>query len=593
MSIPLTNEPAKRTRWTRNTISLTVAATICFGVLYSRAVRRISLGEQFRYIPREGELLVATGDVGSLWKRLEQHFGRLFRSGGPFDDVVEDFRKSKLTVAKLTDLESYGLDIHRGLLVSIYRPTGAFDCVAVVPIVDEKKMLQTLTVINGDTPPEEVEILGARGEKYEAHRFRDFFAAFPESGLAVLSTSEELMRRSLTRRKENLDHAANNDALFDSVRRVLRGPLLTGANIFVHWESRTAPFDERAAVLRFTENEIRLEGEVELAGGTLRVVDNLRRRSTAANDWLGRLPAGTLGVAVVQDDQLPHYKQFVSEQLIGSISPRVEALLREATAGLEMPRFDRIAVALTDYEDGLPDFVVGIWGNRQQLEGTLQRAQQVYRQARDRGLLENALAKYDGPDPPTLANLMDAKLLDPEDDSLFHRYPIKGRRVGQPTFRSGDFTTPLYTREIAGHRVRFLAPPLRANDLAVRTDLKNADQKMLSSDRYRLATVFDQGTLWIATDVGDLESVLNNRRSAGTEASVLSPPRRGTKLHASLDVERVVALGMLSPGSELGKLVRGGLDELQGFSSFEADATPSLLENRLRFSATLRREVER
>lgn len=585
------SEPVQRTLWTRNTILLAVAATICCGVLYSRAVRRVSLGEHFQYLPREGELLIATGDVESLWKRAEEHFGSLFRRNGPLHKELHEGEPSKLPVTKLSDLTRYGLDIHRGILVSVYRPTGAFGFVAVLPIVDRVAMQKTLTVIDDETAPEPFTIPDRRGGKHEALRFRDFIAAFPEPGLAVLSSSEELMRRSLTLREENLDHAANNDSLYDAVRRVLRGPLLAGSNIFVYWQSRTAPFDERAAVLRLTRNEVRLDGEVELRGATLRVADHLRRRGNASSDWIGRLPAQTIGVAVVQDDQLSGYRQFVSEQLLGSISTRADALIQEATAGIEMPRFDRIAVALTDYEDGLPDFIVGIWGDRRQLEGTLERAQQVYRRARDRGLLEHALSKYTGPAPPTVASLVDAKLLGPEDDSLFHRYPIEGHSVGEPRFRGGDFATPSYIREIAGHRVRFLAPPLRANDLAVRTDLQNADPQMLSSDRYRLATVFDQGALWIATDVGDLETLLK-KKPAVARAGILASPEKGSKVHATLDVDRLIALGMLSPGSELGKLVHDGLGELRGFSALQVDATPSLLENRLHFSASLRRETE-
>src|SRR5215217_6335683 len=38
---------------------------------YSRLVRRLSLARELRYIPRENALLLATGDLDSLWRATE------------------------------------------------------------------------------------------------------------------------------------------------------------------------------------------------------------------------------------------------------------------------------------------------------------------------------------------------------------------------------------------------------------------------------------------------------------------------------------------------------------------------------------------
>lgn len=588
-----------RVGWSRGWAIGVFAAALIVGVLYSRAVRRVALGSEFQYIPRESVLLVATGDLRSLWTQVEgvmRSFSSSDGGSGEFADflreMTQELGQADPPVAKIEDLERYGIDIDRGILISFYRTKLTPGFVGVVPVEAPEALLHALG--DGMQPKKSFIEDPTRGVRHHVYDFGDFRISFPDARTAVVSDSPELLRRSLVLRTENMRHASNNDDLYHAIGRVARGPLLVGSNIFAYWQSRTAPFGERAAMLRLTPEEIRIDGEVELVGSTLRVVDHLRRRSHAGPvAWSRALPEGMLGFAVLQDDALSQYRGFVSEELLGEWLPEVAADLEELVPGGELPRVERVAFAVTDYEDGLPDFLAGFWGSRAVLEATLSEIQRQSRQSRDLPLLLAALAEYrsSGGPPPSLAELERERLLVSEEHSLFHRYPIELGGVGEPRFEERDFSTPAYEREIHGHLVRFLAPPLTRNDLRYRTDLAELGGEVLASDRYRMATVFLDDALWVATDVRDLESLLapgdsdDGQRGGGGLRAV----PQGAKVRLALDLERITTLGLLSPGSDLERAVLEGLTFLEAFSLFELDAVPHPDEQRMQVTIRLHR----
>jgi hypothetical protein len=350
-------------------------------------------------------------------------------------------------------------------------------------------------------------------------------------------------------------------------------------------------------MLHLLPGEVRIDGEIGLDGGTLRVVDDLRRRSRQPTDWNAKLPDDTLGVAVLQDPNLARYQNFIFEELSSAFPRWAKALQGGGPSGASLPSFDRVAVAVTGVQSGLPDFVVGFWGkDKEALVALRDRLQREYRRARDVALLKGALATYrrqsSGP-PPTLSDLERLHLIGPEEYSLFHRYPIQGDTVGEPRFASEDFANAIYERDVNGHRIRFLAPPLGRNDLQYRSDLAATDPNALRSDRYRMATVVDNGVLWIATDLRDLTTLLNSDRPKRRTpaAGPLAPGPAAAKLHIALDVDRFVA-AMLLTGMSAEDFRKEGLGNLQKFSTLEVDAVPSFDERRLHVSARLRRGGE-
>jgi hypothetical protein len=565
-----------------------IAVLLC-SVLYSRAARHVVLGEEFQYVPRESVLLAATGDIESLWGGVETHLNAALRATeegeSPLGMLKKILREEKIRIPRLEEARQWGLDIHRGLLFSAYRVTSqGGEFLAILPIADDKKFFRKLETELDIKPKEKFVWTDREGRSYKVYDVDGLLAAMPQPGICVVSPSEELLRRSLTLRSENLAHAAANDVLYQAIKRRLRGPLLTGASIFVYWQSRTAPFSERTGVFRLEPGEMRIETDIELAGAPVRAFDALRRRNTSDLDWARKLPPDTLAAVMVQDQNLSLYRNFLAEQIF-----------RER---LEIPDVTRSLFAVTDFEDGLPDGLLGLWGERKELEEVAADIRQQVRQSRDLALLNGALKEYRrrGGPPPSLADLERLNLLVPEKDSLFHRYPLLPEGAGHPEFGKQDFSTPAYERMLNGHKIRFIAPPITANDLEYRQDLKAIDPEDLKSDRYRMAYVFLDDSLWIATDVRDLERLTKPASQAGpgleTSPAFQTASARwtpGAKLQAFVGLDRVISLGLLNPGSDLESLVQAGLIDFKAYSTLGLEAAPSSDQQRLVIEASLHR----
>ncbi len=557
-------------------------AVLLFAVAYSRAARRGTLGDEFQYIPRESVLVAATGDIESLWKGLESHLQNALRTSvegqGLLGELKKEVRESKVDLPGLADLGAWGIDVHRGILVSGYRVTTAYDqFLVVLPISDGKRLLKIANEKLGLRPNKLFHWRYPRGRTYDVYGFDDeFFVAVPEPGICVVSRSLDLMRRSLLLRRENLAFANSNDGLYQAVKRRLRGPLLAGPNVFVYWQSRTAPFSERTGVIRVEPKELRVEADVELSGASVRIFDALRTSNPDPFDWARKLPTDTLAAVMAEDRQLDLYKHFLAEQVLHE--------------DLSIPDVTRLLFAVTDFEDGLPDVLVGLWGNRDQLEKVASDLQRRLRGDRDLKLLNGALRGYRdrGGPPPSIADLERLRLLEPESDSLFHRYPILKGEVGNPEFQGSDFTTRSYERRLNGQPIFFLAPPFTANDLRYRQDLKAMGPRDLKSDRYRVACLFLPDSLWIATDVKDLERLTLPEAKAGpgleSNASYQVASRgwhKGAKVQAFADLDRLVSLGLLNPGSDLESLVRDQFFGINNYTTFGLEAAPSSDSQRL------------
>ena len=110
----------------RPTLFAALAIILGVSILYSVSVRRAYLGDAIAFIPIEDELLIVTGDLRSLWERIDHHFGDVFRDeDGDAGSMTELFRElrdesaeEEWRVLGLDDLVRHGLDTERGLLVS-------------------------------------------------------------------------------------------------------------------------------------------------------------------------------------------------------------------------------------------------------------------------------------------------------------------------------------------------------------------------------------------------------------------------------------------------------------------------------------------
>lgn len=585
-----------------------------FGSLaYSRTVRHITLGDEFQYIPRENVLLVATGDVESLWTALDEHLGGFL--GSSLKELQDD---SEDPILQPEDLARYGLDVKRGVLLSLFRVKDEDRGLAVIPVADPVALLASFGELCEEAP-ERQPIPDARNQgKHPVYFCDDWWLALPQPGIGVVSNSAELMQRSLSFRRENLAHATNNDKLYEAVQRTARGPLLVGPTVFAYWQSRTAPFAERSAVLRLDRDQIRIQADASLSTGPVRIAEDLLRRDRVEDDWARQLPVDTLGFVLLQDRNLASYKAFVVDELLPHLRSEgfFEAVKPAKNSELSrygdfvtdrlfpqlfgVPGSSRLLLAVTDIDDGLPDLLVGVRGERAGLERAVRNLQRELRRSRDMGLLSQARAEYlkRTGSAPTLAELQAMQLLEPEPHPLFDRYPLLPQGIGTPEFQGRDFANGSYQRQIDGHLIYFLTPPVTGNDFRYRQDLADADRQALAGDRHRVAALLSGETLWIATDVDDLRGVI--ARAAGRGQSLRENPaferasaswERGAKLQVFFDIDRILARSRLRPGSSLESMVSAIPSGFPAYSTFALSGAPTSDERSFALDASLRRAV--
>jgi hypothetical protein len=415
-----------------------------------------------------------------------------------------------------------------------------------------------------------------------------------DTGVVLLAQLEDplLLRRALLSQKANRAHALEMDALFDAVRRRLGRRLGSGAHLFAFWRPRAfPPLTEVAAVVSFGADEIRVEADIEIAGGAMRAADNLLAAPPPEAPWAEWLPPDTAAVVVVQDRSAADYIRFLS--MSSAIREGMEGFFGGVLPELRgVTDLRRVLLAATGYRDGLPELTLAIWGDGGSLGRLVDTLQLDHREARDRFILEEALEAYrtahEGRDASSVEELTAAGFLADEPDPLFHRFPIDAGVAGPPDLQPSDLRVPSYLHEFRDYEIRYLLPPVTANDLEYVEEYWEEDEEVLIGDRYRMASVVIGNVLWISTDARELEELLDRMESGSDDLTsnpalqVASASWTGEeKIVGFIDVDQVTTLGMLSPESELEEQTKQALGVLKDHPAISIRLSPTASKNRL------------
>ncbi|HEX5715886.1 MAG TPA: hypothetical protein VF179_06985, partial [Thermoanaerobaculia bacterium] len=415
---------------------LIIVLTLALG--YSRLLRRVSLADELRYVPRENLLLLATGDLDSVWSKTESLFREALYApdeSGAIATQVRDLKrklaKKGIPLEKLADLRRYGIDTRRGVLFSAGDTGG--EHVLVVPLRDTRAFQNFVEKASGELPAQKVLADTCSGESYQVAVFGDLLVAHPEPGLAVISRSEGLLRRSLFLRRENWHHALRDNVLFAAIRRVLRRPMMSGSTIFLFlrdggrvFKDAGGLFRDAAIAIEIQPDHLRIRGDVQVAGGVLKAVDDLLRPSRSESEWRSSLPSSTAILLRVQSDALGRILRLLLDG-DDSEDARETGLKNDLR---KVSEIRQLVVGVKGYRQGLPEIVTGIWGDEAEFERLVFSLQKHLRVKRDRRLLEAALAeayKYQCLSPSlTSEDLISLGLLRPE--PILNRYPLSPRQ---------------------------------------------------------------------------------------------------------------------------------------------------------------------
>jgi len=518
----------RRGRLSRVEIMGIATIGLILGLAYSRLLRILAVPNVMRYVPEENGALVASGDIASLYQAFDAHFPELVAKNG-----ANELAKFQAEA---------GIDKRAGILVStpgifdrlsplVWRKGVHFDqqalekktYLAVVPLADRAAFLKSL----GDqfpNGPKRSTIDGASG-RFEVLGYGDsLLVALPETQTALISNSRALLERSLLRQQSNLEHARNNDGLYHALRQYLRRPMLSGPSLLVAEEQDPATLRRADTVLAFGDTSIDLNSHLDFANRQIAVVENVFRPAPAPELWAASLPYRTAAALTLQDDALARYLRFISQ------FDDARRSLEEWYGGLlwrlqNVSQLRRVTLAVTGYEDGLPDLLAGFWGDTHEIESIFAQMRAEFQQARARELGDASTRTEAG-----------------QSDQIQH----------------GDRT------------IRFLIPKLTADDLRLRPEFQGLSGIALTGDRYRLAYATSRDVCWVATKVDDLAQLLD-RQKPGTASLADNPVYRaaaakwtgGEKLQFYMNLDQVMVLGMLSPESRVETWVKNKLRALR------------------------------
>jgi len=541
-------------------------------LIYGRWARVHLLPTALRYLPPETDVLVGVGDLASVWNGIDLHFKSVLQEtdrkgflATELEEIRTNLLKKRISIDRKEDLTCrYGIDLDRGVLAGFILHDLSYS--VVIPVADqaavdrhcsgsaaqassEKKLVGFLCSLDcpgGTAPvllryqdkpegdPCKPSILFAEGSRDRSWLLEDHayavghrFLVFPRPDTAILSNSCELLSRGLADQERNLAFARADDALFEAVHGQLRRPLLSGpgALLVARGFSNPTDFDpvgRIAASIDLKPDAVVGDLRLRTTGANARVVEGVVAASRRERAWRDFFDEDDAAVLVFRDDSLPRYIDLAGNE------PELAAELATFMGGILEParRLDnlqQIVLGCTDYRDGLPMLVLGLWGSRDELAQLVSTTQSRLRHSRNQKILEGARQKNE-----------EAKIR-PED-------------LGPQRFNGSD-----YLETYGGYQIRYLEPRVTRADLTYRLPLKPDEGGNLLENRYRLASVMTGDILWIGTGRQQLVRLIDRLNGTRTPAFPLGgeQDRRSNKLRVLANTGTLVRIGMLSGESWL------------------------------------------
>lgn len=420
------------------------------------------------------------------------------------------------------------------------------------------------------------------------------FFAHPRSGILVLSDSKELLSAALRDRNRNYSYLVNNDRLYRGIRDALGNRLLRGAGTFF-WAREPHPLvkDISGSIL-FERDRIELKAYCDLRDGQLSILRQFLEPPPRPARWEQYLPYGTAAAVNFDDPASSRYLDFFGSFAGPSsfMSTEYGGLLLKLR---QVPGLKQILVAATGYHSGVPNVMLGLWGDTYSLEKAFGELQMQFRYDRDVAIINNALQTAascstkpllpkmrfpisDEGSQLSISDLFTLRYLIPEDHGLFDRYSIVG---GKPTGRlePEDLENSTYSSEVDGREVRFLLPPVTDNDILYRTELQGLDVSALKDNRYRMPWTTAGKIVWVCTDLSDLKALLGRRSSESLRTNSrfqeAFPSTKPLKLELYMNMDQVIDLGLLSPESHVTSWVKANLIDLRNHPAISLTAVPN------------------
>jgi hypothetical protein len=191
-------------------------------------MRQVYLAEALRFVPKESEIVVVSGDIERLWKAVDRNFGEVIRdSEGEeasglarlFTELRQRFEEQGVRLSTLADLERYGVDVRRGVIASWDKIPTETGPLVIVDVKEREAFTGFFSALFGGDDTKHVPLEGTDTTVIEGE---DAMLAFPERDVATVLFMPEsplVLRRSLVNTRQNLVHPGRLQHRFRSSGR--------------------------------------------------------------------------------------------------------------------------------------------------------------------------------------------------------------------------------------------------------------------------------------------------------------------------------------------------------------------------------------
>ena len=405
--------------------------------------RRVLMVDELGFVPPGYVNLIATGTIRATWSGMEQHFGATLREdnmpgpiSGQLRNLHELLKERNVEIRSPNDLARFGLDLDRGVLVAEYAGDARLIVVPMAaPGPDGVRLSQAgktasfetlVAAVAGQTEaPSAAAAIGRMG----VTRVGDVFITRPSPTVALVSNDEHLLRLSLLGMASNLEHADRSDVLYQGIK-AMSGRLLSGASTLYVVPSAPAPLRRAWAVVRFEEDALDVNGLLEMQSAPWRVLSQFFAPTPGLSSWADRLSSDAAASVVVADAAIADYIRF-----FGTFTGAQDTL-RNRYGGVladlqHVSNLRRVAAVATGYRDGLPELMLGVWGDAGGLEQLVEHVRTRLRRERDLFLMAKAMEASGSISSP-IAALKDGGFIEAQTAAMLARYTIQPNAAVAP-----------------------------------------------------------------------------------------------------------------------------------------------------------------
>lgn len=556
---------------------LVACVAIVVATVYDVILQYSAVPAVMRYVPPESTIYGFTSSLKSIWLASEKHVGPFFRRAVPakesrsqkdaryISDGAQEIKKflrdRGVQLAQVDDLPALGIDPESGAAFAVVKGATNGQFLAVLPILSKEKFLATVGKLSGTKVVSSKSPLKVGDRKYALYESEKFFIVFPDDSTALLASDKSVLPRSL------LDSAANL-AFFRSSDHANRrfAQLLGNQRNPEAWIKGSMDLGQIARNLRFVvaiDNDSLLirTAFAPPTGQSQRLQNVVTQGSASLASMNAELSFGNM-TAVLPESSFWRDFGALIKQFGGTDKSPLESLFPGVMDELEKARnAGRMNLAVSNESGAVPDVLLGVEMNEAEANDLVFRVQSKLRIDRDKRILDAARKQRaeSGDGVATLWGLspqalVAEKFLSDARDPLWTRYrQVNDATRVDPPLVPADFANATYERVEGGRVLRFVFPPMTDDDIRYRVSKESRDrvsEEDLKADRYRLCSVYWQGTLWFGNDASSVQRWLKRLQSPRVNADVADVSRiaesgRHTKAALFIHPRALLEQGML------------------------------------------------